>query len=310
MADQEQVRDLLKGAFDTHIHSAPDVLPRRFDDIELAGRARDAGMAGFVLKSHYICTADRASLINKMFPGVRAFGAIALNNSVGGLNPLAVDIAGRLGNKVVWLPSVDSANELENVAGQKDESKLPYWMSIARELRAHGIAGDWLEVTDDQGNVTPQTRQCLEVIAEHDMVVATSHIRPSAMLPVVKAAREAKVQRIVITHPEFPTTLLSIDQQKELARHDVYFERCYTTPATNKISWEQVYANVRGVGASSTILATDLGQTTNPHVVDGLGEFIGRMLDNGFSEPEVRGMVHTNPGNLLGALESAPATAG
>jgi hypothetical protein len=309
MADEAQVRELLKGAFDTHIHSAPDVLPRKFDDIELAKRTRDAGMAGFVLKSHYICTADRASLINKMFPGVRAFGAIALNNSVGGLNPLAVDIAGRLGNKVVWLPSVDSANELENVAGQKDESKLPYWMSIARELRAHGIAGEWLEVTDDQGNVTADTRQCLEVIANHDMVVATSHIRPAAMLPVVKAAREAKVQRIVITHPEFPTTLLSIDHQKELARYDVYFERCFTTPATNKISWEQVYDNVRQVGPSTTILATDLGQTTNPHVVEGLSKFVSHSLDAGFTDSEVRQMVRTNPGNLLGALEGATAAA-
>ncbi len=310
MAEEAQVRELLKGAFDTHIHSAPDVLPRKFDDIDLAKRTREAGMAGFVLKSHYICTADRATLINKMFPGVTAYGAIALNNSVGGLNPLAVDIAGRLGNKVVWLPSVDSANELENVAGQKDESKLPYWMSIARELRAHGIAGEWLEVTDEHGNVTPETRQVLDVIADHDMVLATSHIRPSAMLPVVKAAREAKVQRIVITHPEFPTTLLSIDEQKELARYNVYFERCYTTPATNKIPWETVYANVRHVGPSSTILATDLGQTTNPHVVEGLGIFINNMLDNGFSQSEVRQMVHTNPGNLLGALEKTAAPAG
>jgi len=310
MAEEARVLGLLQGAFDTHVHSAPDVLPRRFDDIELAKRTRDAGMAGFVLKSHYICTADRASLINKMFPGVRAFGAIALNNSVGGLNPLAVDIAGRLGNKVVWLPSVDSANELENVAGQKDESKLPYWMSIARELRAHGIAGEWLKVTDDNGNVTPQTRQCIDVIASHDMVLATSHISPAAMLPVVKAAREAKVQRIVITHPEFPTTLLSIDQQLELARYGVYFERCYTTPATNKISWEQVFENVRRVGPSSTILATDLGQTTNPHVVEGLGEFAGKMLDAGFTQAEVTQMVRTNPGNLLGALEGAAAAAG
>jgi Family of unknown function (DUF6282) len=309
MADEGLVRDLLKGAFDTHIHSAPDVLPRKFDDIELAKRTLAAGMSGFVLKSHYICTADRASLINKMFPGAGAYGAIALNNSVGGLNPLAVDIAGRLGTKVVWLPSVDSANELENVAGQKDESKLPYWMSIARELRAHGIAGDWLKVTDDNGNVTPATRQCLEVIADHDMVLATSHISPPEMLPVVKAAREAKVRRIVITHPEFPTTLLSIETQKELARHDVYFERCFTTPATNKISWDQVYANVRGVGASTTILATDLGQTTNPHVVEGLGTFIGNMLDAGFKETELRQMVHTNPGGLLGALDAKPAAA-
>src|SRR5215467_11029489 len=112
--DQSTIDALLEGAFDTHVHSAPDVLPRKFDDLELAQRFKARKMAGFVLKSHYICTADRATLVNAMVPEVRAYGAIALNNSVGGLNPLAIDIAGRLGNKVVFLPSVDNANELEN----------------------------------------------------------------------------------------------------------------------------------------------------------------------------------------------------
>src|SRR5207244_1203642 len=165
----------------------------------------------------------------------QAFGAIALNNSVGGLNPLALDIAARLGAKVVWLPSVDNANELENIAGQKDESKLPYWMSIAREMRALGIAGSFLDVTED-GQVTRSTRQCLEIIAKHDMVLATSHIRPSEVLPVVKAAQEVGVNRIIITHPEFPTTLLSIAQQQALARLGVFCNRFFPTPNTGKLA--------------------------------------------------------------------------
>src|SRR5436190_11023771 len=237
MPDESTIDGLLEGAFDTHIHSAPDVLPRKFDDLELAQRFKARRMAGFVLKSHYICTADRATLVRQVVPEIQAFGAIALNNSVGGLNALALDIAGRLGTKVCWLPSVDNANELENVQGQRDESKLPYWMSIAREMRALGIAGNWINVTENS-EVTTQTRQCLEIIAKHDMVLATSHIRPSEMLPVVKAARDAKVERIGITHPECPTTLLSIDQQREHARLGVYFERCLTTPNTGKLSWE------------------------------------------------------------------------
>src|SRR5579885_1296783 len=191
MADQETVRGLLRGAFDMHVHSAPDVLPRKFNDVELARRTIASGMAGFVLKSHYICTADRATLIRRLFPEVQAFGGMALNNSVGGLNPIVIDIAGRLGNKVVWLPSVDSANELANVAGQLDESKLPYWMPIARELRAMGIAQDWIRVTDEQGNVTPIPGQCVEVIPSRDMVLATSHVSPAELIPVVKAAYEA-----------------------------------------------------------------------------------------------------------------------
>src|SRR3984893_5484013 len=306
MADQQTIDGLLEGAFDTHIHSAPDVLPRKFNDLELAERFKARKMAGFVLKSHYICTADRATLVNAIVPEIQAFGAIALNNSVGGLNPLALDIAGRLGNKVVFLPSVDNANELENVSGQRDESKLPYWMSIAREMRALGIAGSWLSVTED-GVVTPATRQCLEIIAKHDMVLATSHIRPAEVLPVVKAAKEAGVHRIVITHPEFPTTLLSIEQQQELARLGVYFERCFTTPNTDKISWEQVYANIRQVGPERTILATDLGQITAPYPDEGLGRFATRLLDNGFSEAEVRVMVRDNASQLLGARVAAAA---
>ena len=306
MADQSSVDALLVGAFDTHVHSAPDVLPRKFNDLELAQRFKQRRMGGFVLKSHYICTADRATLVRQIEPAVQAFGAIALNNSVGGLNPLGLDIAGRLGTKVVFLPSVDNANELENIQGQRDESKLPYWMGIAREMRALGIAGNWINVTEN-GQVAPATKQCLEIIAKHDMVLATSHIRPVEMLPVVKAAREAKVQRIIITHPEFPTTFLSIDQQRELASHGVYFERCFTTPNTGKTTWEQVYANIREVGPESTILATDLGQTTAPYPDEGLATYVGKLLDNGFRERDVQRMVRDNPAQLLGAKTAVAA---
>ncbi|MDE3077257.1 MAG: cytosolic protein [Chloroflexota bacterium] len=304
MADQQTVLGVLEGAFDTHVHSGPDVLPRKFDDVELAERCREYHLGGFVLKSHYVCTADRASLIRQLFPDVQAFGGLVLNNSVGGFNPIAVDIAGRLGTKVVWLPTVDSANELANVAGQKDETKLPYWMGIAREMRAMGIAGPWLSATHD-GKVTEALRQCLDLIAKHDMVLATGHIAPGEMLPVVAAARQAGVRRIVVTHPEFPTTLLSIDQQKELARYDVFFERCFTTPNSGKIPWEQVYENIRRVGTSTTILATDLGQSTAPYVDEGLAQFAGRLLDAGFSEGSIRQMAHSNAAELLGARSTA-----
>lgn len=299
MVDQDAARGLLAGAFDMHVHSGPDVLPRKFDDTLLAERALAAGMAGFVLKSHYVCTADRATLIRELYPDVKAYGGIVLNNAVGGLNPIAVDIAGRLGAKVVWLPTVDSANELENVAGQKDESKLPYWMSIAREMRAMGIAGPWLKVTDDDGKVSKATHECLDLIGKHDMILATGHISPAEMPAVVKAAVEHRVQRVVITHPEFPTTCLSIDQQRDLARFDVFFERCFTTAYTGKISWERMFENIRTLGVSTTILSTDLGQANNPHVDDGLVLFVQKLLEADFSESEIQRMASHNPAQVL-----------
>ena len=103
MADPQTVEGLLEGAFDTHIHSAPDVLPRKFNDLELAQRFKARRMAGFVLKSHYVQTGERAKVVSKAVPGISAFGAITLNHAVGGLNPVAVEIAGRSGCKIVGM---------------------------------------------------------------------------------------------------------------------------------------------------------------------------------------------------------------
>jgi hypothetical protein len=300
-ADKETVRGLLEGTFDTHVHAGPDLLPRKFTDIDLAKMALERNFGGFVLKSHHAVTADRATLIRDMFPGVKVYGAIALNNPVGGLNPTAIDIAARLGARVCWLPTCDSENELANVSGQLDESKLPYWMSIARELRAAGIAGKWLKVTDGNGNVLPEMQQCLEVMAKYDMVMATGHINPSELEPVVKAAREAGVQRIIITHPEFPTTHLDHDAQRRLQQYDVYFERVFTTPHTNKCTWEETIGNIQALGPSSTIVATDLGQTTNPDLQEGFEIYITKLLEAGFTEAQIKQMTQHNAASLLGA---------
>jgi Family of unknown function (DUF6282) len=301
MADKETVRGLLQGTFDTHVHSGPDLLPRKFNDIQLAQLAQERGFGGIVLKSHHAITADRASLVREMYPGVNFYGAIALNNPIGGLNPTAIDIAARLGARVCWLPTCDSANEQANVAGQLDESKLPYWMTIARELRAAGIAGSYLTVTDAEGNVLPEMRQCLDVMAKYDMVMATGHVNPSELEPVIKAARESGVQRIIITHPEFPTTYLTADDQKNLQKYDVYFERVFTTPHTAKCTWEETLTNIETVGPSSTIVATDLGQTTNPGLQEGFEIFIDKLLGAGFSEAQVKTMTQHNAAALLGA---------
>ena len=91
----DRARELVRGAYDTHIHVAPDVMERRIDDVDLARRCLEVGIAGFVLKSHYVPTAERAEVVRKAVPGVDALGAITLNASVGGLNPVAVEIAAR-----------------------------------------------------------------------------------------------------------------------------------------------------------------------------------------------------------------------
>src|SRR6476469_9630743 len=89
----ERARTLLRGAYDLHVHIAPDVVPRRIDDLALARRFAELGLAGFQLKSHYTSTAERASVVQAAVPDVAVLGAIALNRAVGGMNPVAIEIA-------------------------------------------------------------------------------------------------------------------------------------------------------------------------------------------------------------------------
>lgn len=78
---------LLKGAYDMHIHTAPDVTPRKCDDLELARRLQAAGMAGCAIKSHYMDTSGRAALLQKLYPELTFAGGVTLNRSVGGRQP-------------------------------------------------------------------------------------------------------------------------------------------------------------------------------------------------------------------------------
>src|ERR1700740_205019 len=73
----------LQGAYDLQVHVAPDVIERRIDDIDLAKEFLSHGLRGFVLKSHYFPTGERARVVCRAAPGIAAYGAITLNHSVG-----------------------------------------------------------------------------------------------------------------------------------------------------------------------------------------------------------------------------------
>jgi len=288
----------LEGAYDLQIHVGPDVIARRIDDLDCAREFLAHGMKGFVLKSHYIQTGERAQVVTKAVPGSRVFGAVTLNHSVGGLNPVAVELAGRTGCKIVWMPTVDAKNE---TAGRLDggSEKLPFWAKIQRELAAEGISPPPLSVVDAAGELTEPARRCLERIAKHNMILATGHLGRVEIFALVRAAKAMGLRKVVVTHAEFPSQNLSGDEQKELVELGAIIEHCFTTYQTAKATWESAFANIRKAGVSRAVVSTDLGQTINPPVAEGFAMFVQRLLDAGFSADEVRTMAVTNPTRLL-----------
>ena len=91
--NMSKAKALLHGFVDTHVHAGPTLTVREFDIWQLIQEAETGGFAAVVLKDHFIPTVPIARAIQeKLFETpVKIFGSLALNNSVGGINPKAVE---------------------------------------------------------------------------------------------------------------------------------------------------------------------------------------------------------------------------
>src|SRR3954471_725018 len=153
----ERARELVRTAYDLHVHVGPDVIGRRIDDVTLAERFLEYGLAGFGLKSHYTSTAERAQVVERAVPGIDVVGTLTLNRAIGGLNPLAVEIAAREGARIVWLPTVDAVNEAD--ARDRDYGEgvhVPMWVALQKELREQGMEAPPVAVLDAYGAPTAE----------------------------------------------------------------------------------------------------------------------------------------------------------
>ncbi len=246
-----------------------------------------------MLKSHYVPTAERAAVVRAAVPGVDALGAITLNAGVGGLNPQAVEIAARGGARIVWLPTVDSENEA-NENGPKP-AKQPVWRKIQDEFVAAGVGSEPVRLTE--GGLAA----VLAVVARHGLVLATGHLGRAEIDTVVDAALAVGIEDVMVTHPDYPTQAVPVDEQRLLAGRGAILERCFAPVHTGKVSWEQTFEAIRATGPEHNVLSTDLGQVANPPVEDGLALMADRLLGAGFSEDEINTMAVVNTRKLAGA---------
>jgi hypothetical protein len=296
----DRARELVRGGYDLHIHVGPDVQTRIVDDVTLAHRFAELGLAGFGLKSHYTSTAERAQIVSGVAPGVRAIGTITLNSAVGGMNALAVEIAAREGARIVWMPTFDSPAETAGRTEPKPGDKVPMWAKLVHEVRELGFSVEPVEVTDSDGLLLPETKLVLETVARHGMILATAHLGRDDTFAVVDGAFEAGVKTVVVTHPEFTCQNFSIEDQVALADRGCLMERCLTTPHSGKTTYEHVFDGVRAVGIERNFFSSDCGNPDYPPVEDGLAIWADELLAGGFTEDEIHTMVVEGSRRLAG----------
>lgn len=277
----EDARTLLQGAIDIHAHAAPDPFAeRKLDARELVRDSRDAGLAAVVIKSHEYPTQPLAWALASEFPDITIHGAIALDHPVGGLNPDALETALRIGTRVVWMPTFDSAWSRE---------RFGRWNS-----KAEGMT-----VLDPSGALIPVVHELLELIATHNATLCTGHLSPEETRATVAAARQRDI-RTIVTHAT--SFFIPLEVQHEASALGAYIEQCgnniFREGGTDACA--NMLAEARAVGPEHVILSTDLGQATNPHPTVGFGAWIQVALDAGFTRDEVARMVQANPATALG----------
>ncbi|WP_084448952.1 DUF6282 family protein [Picosynechococcus sp. PCC 7117] len=280
-----------KGSIDFHVHSAPDVTTRLYDDLELVENAAQAGMQALVLKNHVTPTADRAVLAHKVVPDMEVYGGVVLNETVGGLNLRAVETMDRLGEgrgKVVWLPTIDAAHH--------------------RQTLNHRFGG--LRVAR-YGHLVPEMPDILQYIAAHNLVLGTGHISPAEILTIVPAAKQSGVEKILVTHAMATVPGLTLAQMQAIADQGAFLELTYVNTlmgenateadhqAWENVSIETMAKAIQTIGATHFVLSTDLGRALDPSPIDGYQRFLEQLAAAGISEADLYLMSHTNPEKLL-----------
>lgn len=288
--------ELLKDAFDIHLHAGPSVFPRLMDAVETAKSTRNAGMRGIVIKNHHTPTGDRGYLVQKSVPEVEVYGGVVLNYCAGGLNPFAVDAALKLGGKIVWMPSVDARNHATHFG---EFGKYGARLNYEKPSLYENVKG--ITILDDLGKIKPEVETIIEIISDYNAVLETSHLDVSESRVLVEEACKKGV-KTVVTHVGFITASLSLEDQKWMAQKGALLELCYSSlsPAWRSISIDEIVNIVKKVGPKYYVLASDLGQVHNPSPAEGLRIYIMMLLERGITADEISIMVKDNPKRLLG----------
>ena len=290
------VNRILTGSIDCHVHADPGIFGRTGDAINFAKQARAYGIRGIVLKNHQGITSDTATLVNKMVSGVDVYGGVVLNRYVGGINPYAVEIAIRLGAKIVWMPT-QWAKHHADTFGAAQYKHMKQIKSVV-DLPMKGIS-----ILDEKGKITPETKQVLQIVKEADVALATSHLTKEEIKILVKEANKMGINKIIITHITFTELWKwSIQEQKELVDMGATIEHVAVYCMENRylVSPKEVVEMIEGVGYKNVLIGSDCGQLRLPTPPEALRLFVGMLLDEGMEEYKIHYMMKDNPIRLLG----------
>lgn len=301
MKDELKVTDMksvLKNFIDTHIHAGPTLTVREFTVWQLVEEAVKGRFAAVVLKDHFIPTVPIARTLQEKLGGMgpQFFGSLALNNTVGGINPKAVEVAIGCGAKVIWMPTISAANHSRK--HRTPGTKFPVLM------KKETVAEKPLQVIGADGALTPETVEVLNIMADHpDVVLATGHLGREEVDAVVRRCAQLGVHRVLVTHPHFLVDA-SRDDMQSWQTLGAYMEFTAVVSLPSSPIYcrpvEDVANLIKTLAVDKIVLSSDLGLKSAGWPISGMSEFLARLEEAGVGNEDLRKMIADNPARLLG----------
>lgn len=289
--------ELLKGAIDLHMHVGPSVAKRAEDAVDAYKEAHEAGYRAYLVKDHYFPSVLGTKMINDHLSdgSTLALGCICLNNSVGGINLHAVDVACRMGAKIVYMPTVSAMNHIEH---HKKVAFVGAGKSSVAEVPLYYL--------DEEGKLKPEVTAVLEYLAgeQPQAVLATGHGTVQEIDALLEKAFALGLKKVLVNHPHFHIGA-SIEDMKRWADMGAYIELNAVVfdeifPAKEHLPIALAKEMIDAVGAERMILDSDLGQAKWPVPVKGMALFIQGLIERcGVTPEQIVTMFHRNPAKLV-----------
>ena len=286
--------ELLEGSIDLHAHIFPQVFieePGRVRDHEWAELAIQAGMRGFVMKSHLWPTMAQASSINQVYQDFNAMGSIVLNSNVGGISPFAAESATRLGAKIIWMPTYTSKNDIERGA---------YSKQIESAYKQHPPKKN-LSIFGKDGEITKDVDLVLEIARDANVAIATGHLSAEEGVALAQRAKIIGLKKFIFTHPIISIVNATDEQLLEVSNLGYFIEFTWISafPMWQGLDPNLIAKTAQKVGAHRCLMTTDAQLDWNPPPPEMLRMFIASMLRIGLKSKEIRLMVQENPSRIV-----------
>jgi hypothetical protein len=119
---------------------------------------------------------------------------------------------------------------------------------------------------------------------------------------LLREGRRQGVRQMIVTHAILQPVLMNVQQMQEAAKLGAFIEFVGGSPVGDGAAarLDGIAAAIRQIGASSSILSSDLGQQGNPLPPDGFAAFVLALRARGFSDRDLDLMSKENPARLLG----------